>query len=410
MVTVTPKAISVSELTRYLKTVLDGDYHLQNILVTGEISNFTAARSGHLYLTLKDRDAALRVVMFRSHASRLRFRPEDGMNVVVFGSISLYEASGQYQLYAESMMPDGVGERNLALEQLKEKLSNEGLFDSAHKKPIPRFPQRIGVVTSPTGAAFQDIQNVLARRWPVAELVLAPAMVQGEPAPAQIVAGIELLDRSSVDVILVCRGGGSIEDLWCFNDESIARAVYACETPVISGVGHETDVTLIDFVADDRAPTPSAAVEHATPDRVDEEDRILRLRNRMRVRIRQELNEQRARVQYLKTSNVLRSFPSLLGEQRLRIDQLEEHLHGSLTRSLQDERSRLSVAAGKLVAYNPLQVLARGYSIARAPDGTVIRSTGQVVPGDPVTLRVEDGTLDLRTEAVHPMTSQEEEA
>ena len=271
------------------------------------------------------------------------------MKLIVFGSVSIYPANGQYQIYVENMQPDGLGALSLAFEQLKDRLQKEGLFDESHKKPIPPYPMRIGVVTSPTGAAFQDIKKVLRRRWPAAEIVLCPAMVQGKEAPAQITAALRTLDRSGCDVILAARGGGSMEDLWCFNDETVARTVYAMQTPVVSGVGHQTDTTLIDFVADLRAPTPSAAAEVVSPNASEEYDRTLIYKNKMRAVLQNQINEGRARIQYLKTSNVLRSFSSLLDERRLRLDLLTDRLWKALPEQLADRRLHLDRQNERLV-------------------------------------------------------------
>ncbi|MBO7683020.1 MAG: exodeoxyribonuclease VII large subunit, partial [Clostridia bacterium] len=384
METAKPTMLTVSQLNTYIKSVFDQDFRLRNILVVGEVSNFTAARSGHLYMTLKDEQSSLKAVMFRNSASRLKFLPENGMKVIAFGSVSVYEAGGQYQLYLTDLQPDGLGSLNLAFEQLKEKLAKEGLFDPSFKKPIPAYPKRIGVVTSPTAAAFQDICNVLRRRWPMAEVVLSPTLVQGVEAPAQIAAALQLLARAGVDVIIAARGGGSMEDLWAFNDETVARTVAACETPVVSGVGHETDFTIIDFVSDLRAPTPSAAAELCTPDWYEESDRVLACSNHMRSSLQNRLNSERTRLQTLETSNVLRSFDSLVNEKRLKIDQLTERmtrcvaeqtrregmrldratirLDHAMTDRVNAERSRLSKAAAKMEAFDPFAVLARGYS------------------------------------------------
>lgn len=410
-----PQMLTVSQLNTYIKSVFEQDYRLRNILVVGEISNFTAARSGHLYMTLKDDRAALKAVMFRSSASRLKFRPENGMKVIAFGSVSVYEAGGQYQMYLSDLQPDGLGSLNLAFEQLKERLSREGLFDPLKKKPIPSFPDRIGVVTSPTAAAFQDICNVLRRRWPNAEVVLSPTLVQGTEAPAQIVEAVRRIDRAEVDVILVARGGGSLEDLWAFNDEGVARAVAACSTPVVSGVGHETDFTIVDFVADLRAPTPSAAAEVCTPDWYDESDKILLYGNRMRTALQTKVNRERLRLQNLETSNVLRSFDSLVNEKRLKIDQLSDRmsrrvleqtrregmrldrnsirLEHAIADKLTAERTRFSTTAAKMEAYNPFSVLARGYSIAETDSGKLVKSVADVSVNDNVQIRVSDGTF-----------------
>ncbi len=415
METAKPTMLTVSQLNTYIKSVFDQDFRLRNILVVGEVSNFTAARSGHLYMTLKDEQSSLKAVMFRNSASRLKFLPENGMKVIAFGSVSVYEAGGQYQLYLTDLQPDGLGSLNLAFEQLKEKLAKEGLFDPSFKKPIPAYPKRIGVVTSPTAAAFQDICNVLQRRWPVAEVVLSPTLVQGAEAPAQIIRALQRLDGEGVDVILAIRGGGSIEDLWAFNDENVARTVFAMETPVISGVGHETDFTIIDFVADLRAPTPSAAAEVCTPDWYEESDKVLLYRNRIRSCLQTNLNLQRNRLDTLRTSNVLRSFDSLLGEKRQRIDQLTESMgrcvreqtnregmrldrasirleHGMSDR-LGEEKRRFAQIAAKMEAYDPFAVIARGYAIAEKEDGTLVRSVSAVKKNDPLTVTVEDGKI-----------------
>ena len=415
METARPQMLTVSQLNTYIKSVFDQDYRLRNILVTGEISNFTEARSGHLYMTLKDDKSALKAVMFRGSAVRLKFRPENGMKVIAFGSVSVYEAGGQYQMYLSDLQPDGLGSLNLAFEQLKEKLAKEGLFDPARKKPLPVYPKRIGVVTSPTAAAFQDICNVLRRRWPMAEVVLSSTLVQGVDAPAQIASALQLLDRAGVDVIIAARGGGSMEDLWAFNDEAVARTVAACETPVVSGVGHETDFTIIDFVSDLRAPTPSAAAELCTPDWFEESDRVLAFGNHMRSLLQNRLNGERTRLQNLETSNVLRSFDSLVNEKRLKIDQLTERmgryvaeqtrregmrldraairLDHAMTDRVNAERSRLSKAAAKMEAFDPFAVLARGYSIAETDEGKLVKTVGDVRKNDKLIVRVSDGTI-----------------
>ena len=415
METARPQMLTVSQLNTYIKSVFDQDYRLRNILVVGEISNFTEARSGHLYMTLKDDKSALKAVMFRGSAVRLKFRPENGMKVIAFGSVSVYEAGGQYQMYLSDLQPDGLGSLNLAFEQLKEKLGKEGLFDPARKKPLPVYPKRIGVVTSPTAAAFQDICNVLRRRWPMAEVVLSPTLVQGLEAPAQIVRALQRLDGAGVDVILVARGGGSMEDLWSFNDETVARTVAACVTPVVSGVGHETDFTIIDFVSDLRAPTPSAAAELCTPDWYDESDRILAFNNHLRSTLQTRLNTERTRLQNLETSNVLRSFDSLVNEKRLKIDQLTDRmarnvsdqvrregmrldratitLDHAMTDRVNAERSRLAKASAKMEAFDPFAVLARGYSIAETDGGTLVKTIGDVQQNDKLHVRVSDGTV-----------------
>lgn len=411
----TQRTLTVSQLNAYIKSVMDGDYRLRNIFLSGEISNFTAARSGHLYMTLKDERSAMKAVMFRGSATRLKFQPENGMKVIAYGSVSVYEAGGQYQFYVNDLQPDGLGSLNLAYEQLKEKLYQEGLFDQSLKKPLPPYPLKIGVVTSESAAAFQDICNVLRRRWPVADILLSPTLVQGTEAPPQIVQALQRLDAQNVDIILLARGGGSLEDLWAFNDERVARAVAACKTPVVSGVGHETDITIVDYVADLRAPTPSAAAELSTPDYFEESDKVLLLQNRMRSLTQNRLNLQRTRLQTLETSNVLRSFQSLLGEKRLKIDSLTdrsvrvtEHqvqtegqrldrlsirLDHAMADRLSREKNQFGRLAAKMEAYNPFSVLARGYSITERSDGAIVRSINDVKPGDRLSIKVSDGTI-----------------
>lgn len=423
---VQPQMLTVSQLNTYLKSLFDQDYRLRNILVVGEVSNFTAARSGHLYMTLKDDKSALKAVMFRGNASRLRFQPENGMKVIAFGSVSVYEAGGQYQMYLTDLQPDGLGSLNLAFEQLKEKLSKEGLFDPGRKKPLPPYPTRVGVVTSPTAAAFQDICHVLQRRWPIAEVVLSPTLVQGAEAPAQIVRALKRLDAAGVDVILAARGGGSMEDLWAFNDEGVARTVAAMETPVVSGVGHETDFTIIDFVADLRAPTPSAAAEVVTPDRYEESDKVLLYQNRIRSTLQNRLNVQRTKLDTLQNSNVLRSFDSLVNEKRIKIDDLTERMVRSVSEQerregmrldrasirldhamgdrIKTERSRFAKVAAQMQAYDPFAVLARGYSITETEDGTIVTSVKNVSSKDNIRVKVSDGTLNCTVQTTEPLT------
>ena len=291
--------LSVSQLNRYIKMNFDADENLANIFISGEISNFTNHyRTGHLYFTLKDDSAAVRAVMFNSSAKRLKFMPEDGMKVIARGRVSVYEASGQYQLYVDDMQPDGVGALNLAYEQLKEKLQKEGLFSELHKKPLPPYPEKVGVITSPTGAAVRDIINVLGRRFPYAEIVFCPVLVQGDGAHLQLTDAVNLFNSErAADVIIIGRGGGSIEDLWEFNDEGLARAVYNSEIPVISAVGHETDFTICDFVADMRAPTPSAAAELAVPDANELQYALSALKNRMFLNVSSGIADRRSRLE-----------------------------------------------------------------------------------------------------------------
>ncbi len=402
METVTPKAISVCQLNSYIKGVVDSDYRLKNILLCGEISNFTNHyRTGHFYLTLKDDKSSIKAVMFRSYAERIRFTPENGMKVIVFGSVSVFERDGQYQFYIENMEPDGVGSLNLAFEQLKEKLSKEGLFSQEYKKPIPSYPKTIGVVTSPTGAAFQDILNVLKRRWPLSNVLISPTAVQGEYAPGQIVRAIQSLDESGqADVIIVARGGGSIEDLWAFNDEGVARAIFACKTPVISGVGHETDFTIADFVADMRAPTPSAAAEISVPDKIEEMERISSLSIRASKNLLSRIDRGRTEINRLMDRNVMRSPAMLINERRLLLDSYIDKMNHSVSNQLNAEISRLSVTAGKLDAFSPLKVLSRGYTIPLKTDGTIAKGVNDLNIGENITLRLIDGKAICQVEEI----------
>lgn len=385
---------TVGELTAYIREMFELDYRLQDVEVTGEISNFTRAASGHLYFTLKDATAQIKCVMWRTQAERLRFRPTEGDAVTARGRISVYEASGAYQLYAERLQPAGRGDLAAAFERLKEDLVLEGLFDSEHKQPIPRFPHKIGIVTSVDAAALRDILNVLRRRNPLVSVLIAPTLVQGEQAPPQIVRAIKWLDgRDDVDTIIVARGGGSIEDLWAFNDERVARAIFNARHPIISGVGHETDFTIADFVADLRAPTPSAAAELAVvdlsdmPPVIEEYKRVLGSEIDHALATRREAI--RARAQFLGLLNPRRAVDA----NRQRIDGLVGRASRAAQRTLDRQRSRLDISMAGLTAVSPLATLARGFAIVRDAEGNVIRSTDQVRPGDAISIQVSDGTI-----------------
>lgn len=385
--------LTVSQVNFFVKSLLEGDNRLNDILVTGEISNFTDHyRSGHLYFSLKDSKSALKAVMFASSARSLKFRPADGMRVIVRGRVSVYEAAGQYQLYVQDMQPDGLGALSLAFEQLKERLAAEGLFDQEHKRPLPAYPRRIGVITSPTGAAVRDILQITARRWPAAEIVFCPALVQGEGAPAQLTAAIREMNRKSAcDVLILGRGGGSLEDLWAFNDEAVARAVYASKIPVVSAVGHETDFTICDFVSDLRAPTPSAAAELCTPDIREEKRRILSLQRYFREEACQILALFSQRLDRLVQDSPLGRPELLLDSQKQALGSLFGRLVGNCAERLESSRQRLALLAGSLHALSPLQVLARGYAVVSDSRGTVVRSASQLSPGERVTLRLASG-------------------
>jgi exodeoxyribonuclease VII large subunit len=387
---------SVADLTAYIRELFEIDYRLQDVLVAGEVSNFTQARSGHLYFTLKDDKAQLKCVMWRSSAERLRFRPGDGDAVVAYGRISVYEAGGAYQLYAESLEPAGRGGLAVAFEQLKEKLADEGLFEAEFKQPIPRFPQKLGIVTSADAAALRDILNVLYRRWPLVSVLVAPTLVQGRDAPPQIVRAIEWLDgRNDIDTIIVARGGGSIEDLWAFNDEGVARAIFAARLPVITGVGHETDFTIADFVADLRAPTPSAAAELAVPDMVEVGGVLRGLENALTAEMVAIMGDKRRAVEMLTRSMGHLSPGKALDNNRQRVDILMERLERTMERRVDYLRTRIEIIQARLTAVSPLGTLARGYAIVRHGDGRVVRRVEEVVSGETLQVMVTDGEFEV---------------
>lgn len=391
---------SVTELTAYIREMFAIDYRLQDVSVGGEISNFTRARSGHLYFTLKDAGAQIKCVMWRSAAERLYFAPEEGDAVVVNGRISVYEAGGVYQLYAERLQPAGRGDLALAFEQLKQRLADEGLFDPAHKKPIPPAPRKIGIVTSADAAALRDILNVLSRRYPLAAVLIAPTLVQGAEAPPQIVRALQWLDgRSDIDVIIVARGGGSIEDLWAFNDERVARAIFAAHHPIITGVGHETDFTIADFVADQRAPTPSAAAELSTPDIEEIRPLLAGYQAFLRGKLQDQIRQKQWQVQTLTRALAHLSPQMRLDGNRQRLDVTVARLDRAMGNRLAQERGRLAVVVAGLTAVSPLATLSRGYAIVRLREnGRVVRAKDDVTSGDALTIQVADGQFDVQVE------------
>ncbi|WP_302192839.1 exodeoxyribonuclease VII large subunit [Ruminococcus sp.] len=392
-----PRVLSVSQINFYIKSIIENDGSLQFVLVTGEISNLTVhQRSGHIYLSLKDSNSVISAVMFAGNARRLKFRLENGMKVICRGRISVYEPSGRYQLYIEDMQPDGVGALTLAFEQLKKSLAQKGLFDNAHKKPLPKFPKTIGVITSPTGAAVQDITNIIRRRFPSADIVLAPVLVQGESAPEQLVRAVNKFSASKIaDVVIIGRGGGSAEDLWAFNDEQLAYAVYNCETPIISGVGHETDFTICDFVADVRASTPSAAAELAVPDRQELMSYYFKQKQYISAML-----DRKIKTAQLRLENQQRRMSA--SSPKLKAEQLEKQLSAKsekLTRFMNiyisDKENKLIAAKGKLDGLNPLNVLNRGYAIAEK-DEKIITSSKQLKDGDDFTVILSDGKINAK--------------
>ena len=342
-------------------------------------------------MTIKDEGGAIKAVMFSSYASRLKFVPENGMKVIIFGSVSLYNKDGSYQLYITDMQPDGVGALNLAYEQLKEKLQNEGLFNAEFKKPIPEFPQKIGVMTAPDGAAVRDIFSILKRRYPVAEIVFCPVAVQGERAAPEIAKAIKLFnEQNAADVLIVGRGGGSLEDLWAFNEEIVARAIFESKIPVISAVGHETDFTIADFVADLRAPTPSAAAELAVPDIFELKSELLGLKQHLSVLMRNMLTGEKERLENFEKQITILSPTNKIINSRQELSNLYEKVVNSITSKLNDEKTKISLLSSKLNALSPLEVLSRGYSISYKNE-MPIKSVGDVKTGDNIKIRVTDG-------------------
>jgi len=387
------QVFTVSAITAYIRQKFEADRTLQDLWLEGETSNWKRAASGHIYFTLKDASASIRCVVWRSQANRLIYTPQqDGESVLAHGRISVYEAGGSYQFYVDDLEPVGQGDLYAKFERIKARLSAEGLFDPDRKQPLPVFPRRIGLVTSPDGAALRDILNVLRRRYPMAQVILSPTQVQGETAPSQIVAALEAVARQPVDVIIAARGGGSLEDLWAFNDEDLARAIAACPIPVISGVGHEVDFTITDFVADVRAPTPSAAAEIATPDRLELGRLLLAQQLGLVAGARQIVTSARSRVQAQQWALERVSPENQLNNYRQQIDTLLNRAERSLQHRLSLQRERVNNLVAQLATLDPRSTLRRGYAIVQKGQ-TVVTHTGQVGPGDAVTIQVSDGAF-----------------
>ena len=385
---------SVSEANNFIKALLDQVPQLQEIYVRGEISNYKLYPSGHHYFTLKDAEGAMRCVLFKGSALRLRFRPENGMKVIAFGRIGVFPRDGAYQLYVSDLTAEGVGDLHIAFEQLKAKLYAEGLFDPAHKKPLPPYPKTIAVVTSPAGAAVHDMLRILRARWPLTEVKLLGVRVQGAEAPAEIVGALNYANRHKVaDLIITGRGGGSIEDLWAFNDERVARAIYASEIPIISAVGHEPDVTIADYVADMRASTPSNAAELAVPDRNDVRARLDALERHMDRTERARLDGLRDRLSALESKRALRDPMAFLADKRLLLDCTQKDLASLAERQVAQRRQRFAALCAALDAMSPLRVLARGYAVARTEEGAVLRRADEVSAGETVHITLAEGSL-----------------
>lgn len=392
--------VSVTQLTQYIKLLLDKDEILSQVCVRGELSNYKAHSSGHQYFTLKDEGAVISCVMFRSDAMKMRFRPESGMKVILYGRVSLFPKSGQYQIYVTAMQPDGVGALAVAFEQLKRRLYEEGLFDPAHKQPLPNYPHRVALITSPTGAAVRDMTRILGRRWPMAEVLVCPVRVQGEGAAEEIAQMLDYVDKHQLaDVIITGRGGGSLEDLWAFNEEIVARAIYRCTIPVISAVGHEPDVTISDYVADVRAATPSNAAEIAVQDEAAIRSALRQLQLRLEQAEGRKLTQLRQRLDALAQKPVMKRPEAYLQQQELQLEMLRQRLEHAGTGVVQKNALRFQRAAAKLDALSPLKVLSRGYAMVTREDA-VVRSVTQLEPGDPVAVALSDGTVQCTVDAV----------
>lgn len=396
---VEPQVLTVSQLNQYLKNQFDSDPNLASVAVRGEISNYKKYPSGHHYFSLKDPTGVLSCVMFRSSAQHLRFRPENGMQVVAFGRVSVYPRDGRYQLYVDLMAADGIGDLHVAFEQLKQKLAQEGLFAPEHKKPIPACPDRVALITSGAGAAVRDMIRILGARWPMAKVILLPVQVQGERAPAELIGALNYANRWQVaDVIIIGRGGGSIEDLWAFNDEGLARAIYASDLPVISAVGHEPDVTISDYVADLRAATPSNGAELAVPDQNELYAWLDGLAKRLEKGTGSLLARRRKDLERLGRSRMLTDPGAYFRDRRLLLDYQGQRLGHGAGQILSRARERLARDSAALDAMSPLKVLGRGYSIARNENGTLIASVKDAAPGERLELRLSDGSLVCRVE------------
>ncbi len=385
---------TVTQVNTYIKSLLDGDGLLGRIYIRGEVSNYKKYPSGHHYFSLKDEGGALRCVMFRSSASRLRFRPENGMKVIAFGRVSVFPRDGGYQLYVDALTPDGMGELYVAFEQLKARLGAEGLFAPEHKKPVPAMPETIGIITSPAGAAVHDMIRILGARFPLAQVKLLGVRVQGVEAPAEIAGAIRYANQWKLaDVLIVGRGGGSMEDLWAFNDERVARAIYESELPVISAVGHEPDVTISDFVADLRAATPSNAAELAVPDQSELYAALLQLQQRMSGAVQKQLQDRRTALNRCMTSRMLQNPMAPIEEKRMLLDYQQGRLQNAVERTLSREKQRFAQLTAGLDAMSPLKVLGRGYAVVQK-DGKVLTSVQEAELFDQLQLQLADGILE----------------
>jgi exodeoxyribonuclease VII large subunit len=391
-----PPTWSVSQLNRYIHDLLENDLTLQELWVQGEVSNLTRATSGHLYFTLKDQSSAIKCIMWRNSVNRLPHLPRDGDAIEVHGSVAVYETSGVYQLYADALRPVGVGDLFQEFIRLKNRLEAEGLFEETRKRSIPAWPQKIGIVTSPTGAAIRDILKTIQRRYPAVKVIIAPTQVQGEEAPGGIIRAMEILNQEiRPDVIIIARGGGSIEDLWAFNDELVARAIYNSNAPVICGVGHETDFTIADFVSDLRAPTPTAAAELATPNRLDLHADLVEHQNRLVRAVSSRIDQQRWRLDHVENRLASRSPTNRIRSDRQRLDEWSHRANQAIFHQIRVQRARLEGLGQYLVSLNPTSIFERGYAMISRLDGKIVRSVNQANPGDPLIVQVSDGKFQV---------------
>ena len=396
------KVFSVSELNGLVKELFDRTSLFLNIAVCGELSNYKIYPSGHHYFTLKDSESSLRCVMFKSSAARLRFRPENGMSVTAFGRLSVFPRDGAYQLYCSDLMPEGRGDLQVAFEQLKKKLSEEGLFDEAHKKTLPAYPKKIAIITSSAGAAVHDMIRILSRRWPMSKVLLLPVRVQGSEAPAEIAGALRYANRYALaDLIIIGRGGGSIEDLWAFNDERVARAIYDSEIPVISAVGHEPDVTISDYVADRRASTPSNAAEIAVPDASEQRQLLASASIRSAQAMDKRLRQIRSEIDNLRSRRVLRDAGAYLDDRRIELDHLRDKLGAVMESELGRKKHEQVRLAAALDAMSPLRVLTRGYAVASDENGVILTSTSMIRKGSRLRLRLSDGSADCTVNGIN---------
>ena len=388
------QVLSITQINEYIRSRMEQDALLSGVAVRGEISNYKVYPSGHHYFTLKDEGAALKCVMFKGNAMRLRFRPDNGMKVIAMGRITVYPRDGAYQLYCTAMAMDGVGDLYAAFEQLKAKLSAQGMFDPAHKKPLPQYPGVIGIVTSSAGAAVHDMLRILRKRYPLSQVRLLPVRVQGAEAPGEIAAAIHYANvHKLADLLIVGRGGGSIEDLWAFNDERVAHAIYNSEIPVISAVGHEPDVTISDFVADLRAATPSNAAVLAVPAQAALRPPLDSMSSAMATALSRQLTAARRHYQLLSAHPALQSPVGYLEQRRKSLELLQNKLVAGQTRQISNAKARYIAMTAKLDAMSPLKVLTRGYAMAQSEDGAVLRSVTQTQPGDQINIHLSDGTI-----------------